>query len=183
MRKDKQAPTSSGIRLPGAAGRFMRLYDLSDYKVAHGDPDIQGWDVKSADGITVGRVDNLIVDTEIMQVRYLDVELDRRTFDLQDERHVLAPVAIVRLDDDHDDVLFDTLTAAEVASLQRYYPGQRINPDPAPPHCQADTQRFYGNRGGTGAVVCTAQGQGDDVAADQRQADDPSRRDPDRPIG
>lgn len=152
MRHDTNPPTSRDTRHAGAAGHLARLHDLDDYKVADGDPDVRGWHVKTADGKRAGKVDSLIVDTDAMQVRFLDVELDRKTLNLNDERHVLVPIANARLDDDHDDVLLGNMTAAEVASLQPYRPGQPITTGAAPPHRETDTKQFYGKRGGTGGV-------------------------------
>lgn len=141
----------AGAANAGAA-QLARLEDLDDFKVADGDPDVRGWDVKTADGQRAGKVDSLIVDTGAMQVRFLDVELDRKTLNLHDERHVLVPIGSARLDDDHDDVLLGNTTAAEVAALQAYHPGQPIASGAAPAHRETDASQFYGKRGGTGAV-------------------------------
>ena len=108
-----------------------RLSEMDDFQVADGYPDIRGWEVKSSDGRTVGEVKDLIADTAAMRVRYLDVEVDRTIGELaQDattpgdqERHVLLPIGIVRLDDAGDDVLVDGYTAAQIAGLPRYTGG------------------------------------------------------------
>lgn len=63
-------------------GQLARLHELNDFKVADGDPDVRGWPVRTSDGQRAGKVDDLIVDTGAMQVRYLDVELDRNTMRL-----------------------------------------------------------------------------------------------------
>ena len=152
MRHHETPQTPDDTRRPVSKNRFMRLYDLSHYKVARGDPDVHGWHVKTADGARAGKVDSLIVDTEAMQVRYLDVELDRKTYRLKDERHVLVPLAYARLDDKHDDVLLDSMTAAEMAELQPYHPGQPIIPEPGAEYRDTDTRQFYGTRGGSGAL-------------------------------
>lgn len=151
MRHRETSQTPGDTRRPLSTSRFMRLYDLGDYRVARGDPDVRGWHVKTRNGERAGKVDSLIVDTEAMQVRYLDVELDRKTYRLKDERHVLVPLAYARLDDKHDDVLLDSITAAEMAELQPYFPGQPITPEPSQ-YPDTDTRQFYGRRGGTGAL-------------------------------
>ena len=97
------------------------LSELDDFKVAEGDPDIRGWDVLAADGTKVGEVEDLLVDTVQMKVRYLDVELDDDRFGV-DDRHVLLPVGQARLDDDKDDVLVE-LDADAFASLPPYTRG------------------------------------------------------------
>lgn len=183
MRHHETSTTSGDTRRPVSTNRFMRLYDLSDYRVARGDPDVRGWHVKTAGGERSGKVDSLIVDTEVMQVRYLDVELDRKTYRLKDERHVLVPLAVARLDEKHDDVLLDSMTAAEMAELQPYHPGQPITPEPTTEYRDTDTRQFYGTRGGTGALERRTDREiaADDVSTRQSQptqVEDPEIRIP-----
>lgn len=151
MRHDTHSRTTGEKRHPDES-HLARLDDLRGYKVASGDPDVRGWSVKTADGQRAGKVDSLVIDTDAMQVRYLDVELDRDTLGLNDRRHVLLPIATARLDDDHDDVLLGSMTATDVASLQPYRSGDPIAPGPAPVTHADDHRQFYGTRGGTGAV-------------------------------
>lgn len=109
-------------RLPLNTSRIARLGELDDYKVADGEPDIRGWDVKTATGQHVGKVKELIVDTEEMKARYLDVELDRKAVGLPEDRHVLVPVGTARLDDDHDDVIIRE-TAMDLREAPTYDAG------------------------------------------------------------
>jgi uncharacterized protein (TIGR02271 family) len=136
----------------GAMAHLCRLDDLDDFTVADGDPDVRGWDVRTADGRKAGKVDDLVVDTNAMQVRYLDVELDRDELSLDNDRHVLVPIANARLDDDNDDVLLGSMTAAQVMALQPFEHGQPIGTNAAPAVPATDPGQFYGKRGGTGAV-------------------------------
>lgn len=53
--------------------RYARLSELDDYRVSDHDPDPRGWSVIGRDGATIGRVEDLIVDTDAMKVRYLDI--------------------------------------------------------------------------------------------------------------
>ena len=100
-------------------GGLRRLSELDDYRVANGAPDPRGWSVAAADGGTVGRVRDLIVDTSALRVRYLDVELDAAAPGTG-ERHVLVPIGRARLDESDDRVLVDSLHAAGVHALPRY---------------------------------------------------------------
>ena len=54
-------------------GNLRRLSD-ADFKVADNEPDVRGWTVVSRDGRTIGEVDDLIVDTAAMKVRFLEVD-------------------------------------------------------------------------------------------------------------
>ncbi len=60
--------------LPGPS--VTPLSRLHNYRISEGDPDVRGWDVFGADGQRIGTVDDLLVDTEALNVRYLDVNLD-----------------------------------------------------------------------------------------------------------
>lgn len=104
-------------------GPLCRLDDLDDYEIADGEPDPRGWDVKTTDGRTIGEVDNLIAERAAMQVRYLDIELDKKALNLKDSRHVLVPVGRVRLDDNDDAVRLDRVSLEMLAALPEYQHG------------------------------------------------------------
>jgi uncharacterized protein (TIGR02271 family) len=53
--------------------QYARISELGDYRVSEEDPDPRGWSVVGRDGTAIGRVEDLIVDTDAMKVRYLDV--------------------------------------------------------------------------------------------------------------
>lgn len=72
MRHDEVHPATS----TAVAAEIAPLKDLKDYQVAKGDPDVRGWEVAGRDGRRVGKVNDLLVDTGAMRVRYLDVVLD-----------------------------------------------------------------------------------------------------------
>jgi photosynthetic reaction center H subunit len=93
---------------PYQTSRLVHLDDVSEFKVADGDPDIRGWDVRTADGRKIGTVEDLIVDTGLMKVRYIEARLDTAVTRTSDERHVLIPIGTARLDDDEDDVYLAT---------------------------------------------------------------------------
>ena len=56
----------------------------SDYEIADGEPDIQGWDINDSAGNKIGKVDDLIFDTQSRKVRYIvlspdkDLKLDKK---------------------------------------------------------------------------------------------------------
>jgi hypothetical protein len=98
-----------------APDRIEPLGRLGDFQVAQDDPDVRGWEVVSEDGTLVGRVGELLVDTQAMKVRYLEVEVDPAL--VAGERHVLVPIGYARLDPERDRVLVDGLRPEE---LQRH---------------------------------------------------------------
>lgn len=84
--------------------RLVHLADMRELRVADGDPDIRGWDVRTADGEKVGSVRDLVVDTQLMKVRYIEARIDREVLNTGSDRHVLIPIGSARLDDSKDDV-------------------------------------------------------------------------------
>ena len=104
--------------------RVVPLDQLDDFKVADGDPDVRGWEVIASDGRKIGEVDQLLVDTAAMKVRYLDVDLDDELVagDASD-RHVLIPIGYARLDEGSDRVIVDQLASSDVVGLPEYTHG------------------------------------------------------------
>jgi uncharacterized protein (TIGR02271 family) len=98
--------------------RIAPLSELDGYKVADGNPDIRGWNVTTQDGRKVGEVDELIVDTEAMKVRYIAVDLDEDV--AGSDRKVLVPIGAAQLDDDEDRVLVIGISAEQFATLPEY---------------------------------------------------------------
>jgi len=98
--------------------RIAPLGELDDYKVAEGDPDIRGWDVTTQDGRKVGEVEELLVDTGAMKVRYIAVDLDDDV--AGSDRKVLVPIGAAQLDDDQDRVLVIGISAEQFATLPEY---------------------------------------------------------------
>ncbi len=146
----------------GGASHLGRLNDLDEFKVADGYPDIRGWDVRTTDGSTVGKVGDLIVDTAAMRVRYLDVEVDRSLAQAakdavtpgDQERHTLLPIGNVQLDDKSDHVMVDGYTLEQIAGLPRYG-GQTITRD-----YENTLRDRHRGRGVTGAVAGAAAAAG-----------------------
>jgi uncharacterized protein (TIGR02271 family) len=87
-------------------GQYARMNEMRDFHVSPDDPDPTGWAVVDRGGERVGKVDELIVDTAAMKVRYLEIELDdARTRD----EHVLVSLDEVDLLDDQHKAVLQTL--------------------------------------------------------------------------
>ena len=90
---------------------------MPGYAVERHEPDPRGWTVVNSQGKKVGEVKDLIVDTNRMTARYLDVELDTKLFDWRGEDpHVLVPVEHAHIDGKH--LLVPDITQAWVADLR-----------------------------------------------------------------
>ncbi|GAB2789594.1 hypothetical protein HNQ93_003223 [Hymenobacter luteus] len=112
-------PTTDPI--PSGQGLHLRrLRDLPDFEVADDNPDVRGWAVRGADGRQFGQVHELIVDTDALKVRYLDVELDDSLRINPHERHILLPIGAAALDEDGDNVFVPSLTTERVLEYPPY---------------------------------------------------------------
>ncbi|HUF68202.1 MAG TPA: PRC-barrel domain-containing protein [Longimicrobiales bacterium] len=100
--------------------RVARLADLDNYEVADHDPDIRGWDVISADGRKVGKVDDLFVDTAAMKVRYIGVDVDKSLSAGDSRSRILVPVGHARLHESDDHVHISGLKADRVSAVPPY---------------------------------------------------------------
>ena len=101
--------------------RVAPLDELDNFEVADGDPDVRGWEVLGADGRKIGEVDDLLVDTAAMKVRYLDVDLDDDLLpEAGTDRHILIPIGCARLDENDNQIFVDTLNASTVGTIPGY---------------------------------------------------------------
>jgi uncharacterized protein (TIGR02271 family) len=149
--------------------RIAPLSDLDDFEVADHDPDVRGWDVISADGRKIGEVEDLIVDTGAMKVRYLDVEIDK-DYRTDDNRRMLIPVGQARLHDDEDHVHVNALSSSELKTFPRHsgrfdrtyedsvhrHFGSTSDTGAGTDyyaHSHFDDDSFYGKRRGTGSTT------------------------------
>ncbi len=124
--------------------RLVHLKDASDLDVADGDPDIRGWDLRTLDGEKIGKVEDLVVDTSLMRVRYIEGEVKLDDVAQQTKRRILIPIESARLDEEEDDVIIE-LSAADTRALPTY-DGERI-PDAQPDGLYAfDDSSFFGAR-------------------------------------
>lgn len=100
---------------PGLPSRLHRLSQSNHYRIASGEPDIRGWEVRNISGGHLGEVEDLLIDPHRGEVVMLDVDLD----DSPD--HINLPIRSVQLDRGSRSVIVDsgdirdamTATAAE----------------------------------------------------------------------
>jgi photosynthetic reaction center H subunit len=102
---------------------LAHLSDLRDFEVASGYPDIRGWSVITANGAKLGKVHDLIVDTNAMRTRYLDVTLAKHVASTGDDRDVLLPIGAASLNRKNEMVLINDDVVAKVNALPEYRHG------------------------------------------------------------
>ena len=102
-----------------SGGTLVHTRDLDDFKLPKDGPDPRGWDVRSADGTKVGKVEDLIVDTGERRVRYVEIALDKDFAKGGARDYALVPIGQARLDDNDDNVVVD-LSSSDLAAAPRY---------------------------------------------------------------
>lgn len=101
---------------------LVHAKDVDDFKIPEGQPDPRGWSVKTTDGTTLGKVEDLLFDTGESRVRYLEVKADGDVSKRGGRDWFLLPIGTARLDDDNDDVVVN-MQAADLAGVPAYERG------------------------------------------------------------
>ena len=87
---------------PTLAGRLYRLSDTRDYRIARGEPDIRGWEVRTLAGGEVGEVDDLLIDPHRGEVVMVDIDLENS------DQHINVPIRGVEIDHGRHCVVVDS---------------------------------------------------------------------------
>jgi sporulation protein YlmC with PRC-barrel domain len=106
-----------------APGLLAHLKDLRECMIADASSDIRGWRVTRKDGMRVGTVDDLVVETTELEVRYLEVLLDHHVIGITDDRWVLVPARAARIHDMLDRVVLAWLPVDGLAGAPRFARG------------------------------------------------------------
>jgi len=101
------------------AGALVHTRDLDKFELPKGEPDPRGWDVRATDDTKIGKVEDLLFDTQENRIRYIEVALAGDVAKNIARDYVLIPIGQARLDDDDDDVIID-LSSTELAGTPRY---------------------------------------------------------------
>lgn len=72
--------------------RLTRLGELDNFKVADGEPDIRGWEVRTISGRQLGEVQELLVDPDAGEVVMLEIDVRNNG------RHSFAPLRAAMID-------------------------------------------------------------------------------------
>ena len=122
MRQDDLSRTTDRTtdRTTGTGGAaLVHSRDLDDFELAKGEADPRGWDVRTVDGAKLGKVSDLLVDTSVQRVRYLEIQVDKDLAKKARRDYFLVPIGTARLDDERDDVIVD-LSVTELADIPLY---------------------------------------------------------------
>ncbi|HEX2077015.1 MAG TPA: PRC-barrel domain-containing protein [Longimicrobium sp.] len=105
------------------AARILPLRDARGFRLPKDAPNPRGWNVFGADNERVGKVEELLVDPDLMKVAYLVVDVASDLFLLREDRHVVVPIEHVELRERGGDAWVQGLTAREIALLPGYAGG------------------------------------------------------------
>ena len=105
--------------------RLDHLEELkgSDFEIAEGMPDIQGWKIVNHTGEKIGKVKDMLFDKEARKVRYIITSLRDDITDLEN-REVLIPIGQADLDVTDKHVVVPNLTSAQLLTLPTYSKGE-----------------------------------------------------------
>ena len=148
---------------PGEAVNLVPLREMEGFKVAEGEPDIRGWNVRTLAGREIGEVEDLLVDQNLGEVVMLDINL------ANSDRHTLAPIRAVQIDRTRRSVIVDSgdIGTAEAAmpSMRR---GELSDEDAAA--FGAGYEQAYGDRGWEGDREMTVRRGTEELRFARREA-------------
>ncbi len=109
-------------------GQLRHLSEMDHFEIADGEPDIVGWDVRAVSGDQIGQVEDLLVDSATLRVRYLELKLEKDLASSDASRYALLPIGTARFDEAKKHVLVSleserlrALPAYERGTLDRAY--------------------------------------------------------------
>lgn len=105
---------------------YLQQLSGSDFEIADHQPDITGWTITGGPEHKVGKVTDLIFDSNARKVRYIVANLSDG--ELDDSAGVLIPIGVVDLDRDNDRVILAESSAVFLNTLPEYVPGKVISP-------------------------------------------------------
>ncbi|HEX6306607.1 MAG TPA: PRC-barrel domain-containing protein [Longimicrobiales bacterium] len=103
--KDRLRRDQAGVGPdPESARRhgLVPMHDLDGYRIADGEPDIRGWDVRTLSGHEIGEIEELLIDPERGEVVMIEVELRDGGV------HAEVPIRSVQLDREGKAVIVDS---------------------------------------------------------------------------
>jgi sporulation protein YlmC with PRC-barrel domain len=124
------------------SGELAHLSTLTGYMVEDPAPDIRGWTVKLRDGRTVGKVDDLVVDTDRLVVKYLEMKVSREFRRVDEDEWMLVPMKVGYLDDAKDVVTIDRLPSGGMEQAPRSRRGKEPRRVPTNAEALAATASF-----------------------------------------
>ncbi|MEO5510327.1 MAG: PRC-barrel domain-containing protein [Longimicrobiales bacterium] len=117
--KDRLKRDAAGIGPEPRRSGLHKMSGLKGFRVAKGEPDIRGWEVRTLNGRDVGEVDDLLVDPESGEVVFMEVAMNNS------DRRIELALRHAQLDRDKKHVIVDS---ADVDVHGSEYTAVAVNP-------------------------------------------------------
>ena len=102
-------------------GLLTHLSDIDDdYMIADPVPDFREWQAELADGRRIGKVDDIVVDTSVMNAKYIELELDHSSSFADDDHWLLVPAELIHVDDAALRIVVDQLSSGGLSNAPRH---------------------------------------------------------------
>lgn len=134
--KDRLKRDSAGVGPEPRRTGLHKMSGLKGFKVARGEPDIRGWEVRTLNGRNVGEVDDLLVDPESGDVVFMEVAMNNS------DRHIELALRYAQLDREKKHVIVDSGDVDAHGSEYTPSPSQITRDDiveePSPPPVETE---------------------------------------------
>jgi len=100
--KDRLRRDAAGVGPEPRRSGLFPLSELKKFRIARGEPDIRGWEVRTLNGRNVGEVDDLLVDPESGEVVFMEVGMNNT------DRHIELSLRSAQLDRERKQVIVDS---------------------------------------------------------------------------
>ncbi|MDQ2753586.1 MAG: PRC and DUF2382 domain-containing protein [Bacteroidota bacterium] len=100
-------------------GNRLQQLKGSDYEIVPNEPDIRGWDVRNDTTTHIGKIEDLIFDSQARKVRYMVVKVDKE-YNKESNRSVLVPIGLAKLERIDEDAFLPGITTEQLAALPKY---------------------------------------------------------------
>jgi hypothetical protein len=99
---------------------LRRLARLRAHRIAPGEVDIRGWIALAEDGRRVGRVRDVVVDTDALVVRYVELSLDPHLTGNSGSQRLVVPIGCARVSAHRPHVHLHGITSRELPHAPRF---------------------------------------------------------------
>jgi photosynthetic reaction center H subunit len=98
----------------------LQALDGSDFEIADGQPNIQGWIIYDIENEEIGEIQDLIFDTHTNSVRYLVVDLEGNAYGIEDKK-ILLPIGIAEIKEEDKEIRLPKVMVEELRDLPSYH--------------------------------------------------------------
>ncbi|ERJ59285.1 PRC-barrel domain-containing protein [Sphingobacterium paucimobilis] len=94
----------------------------SNFEIEEGQPDIRGWMVKNYEGHRIGKVEELLFNPTSCSVRYIIIEVDKDSYNIDEDKKILVPIGAADLYDDRLQYKNESNSSSPATNNRSYNP-------------------------------------------------------------